>query len=175
MKNKIPGVKLICGVIFNQKISSYDIKRALEEEIGAVDFSSREINFNYTDYYRSEMGKELKRLFFSFKKLQSPERLHRVKLKTREIEKRFLRNGKRRVNLDPGYMELSKLILFSFKNFSHRIYAAEDVYAELTLSYRGGEFCSLPWTFPDYSSPEYKEILGRIRDIYRKQLKENGC
>jgi hypothetical protein len=44
----------------------------------------------------------------------------------------------RPVNLDPGFIEPSKLILASTKNFSHRIYIGNKMYAEVTLMYEKG-------------------------------------
>jgi hypothetical protein len=41
----------------------------------------------------------------------------------------------------------------------------------VTLTYVGGRFTPLPWTYPDYRSPEYQQVLTAIRELYREQLK----
>ena len=74
---------------------------------------------------------------------------------------------RRPVNLDPGYVEESKLVLASMKNFSHRIYLGRGVYAELTLMYRGGAWCAMPWTFPDFASGRYDAFLNEARRSLR--------
>ena len=70
----------------------------------------------------------------------------------------------RPINLDPGYIESSKLVLASMKNFSHRICLADGVYAEITLMYRNGKWRHLEWTFPDFASGRYDRFLSEVRD-----------
>jgi hypothetical protein len=80
----------------------------------------------------------------------------------------------RPINLDPGYVEASKLVLASMKNFSHRIYLGRGVYGEVTLFYRHGRWEALPWTFPDYASGRYDEFLTRARNRLREQCAERA-
>ncbi|MCP4534749.1 MAG: DUF4416 family protein, partial [Delftia sp.] len=70
----------------------------------------------------------------------------------------------RPINLDVGYVEPSKLVLASMKNFSHRIYLRDGVYAEVTLMFRKGLWEPLGWTFPDYRSGRYDAFLTAARD-----------
>lgn len=79
---------------------------------------------------------------------------------------------KRPVNIDPGYINESRLILASTKDFSHRIYLRDGIYAEVTLKYRRGRYESFPWTFPDYQSPEYQNFFLETRRLYVKKLKK---
>jgi len=85
-------------------------------------------------------------------KLISPKKLAAVKLKTNKMEKKACRcdsrDLSRPVNLDPGYIEPSKLVLASTKNFSHRIYIGKKNLAEVTLVYNKGK-----WTFFEYTFP----------------------
>ena len=78
---------------------------------------------------------------------------------------------RRRVNLDPGYVSLSKMVLATTKDYSHRIYLGQGIYAEVTLHYRHGAFHPWEWTYPDYASQRYLDIFGHIRDIYVAQLR----
>ncbi len=80
----------------------------------------------------------------------------------------------RAINLDPGYVESSKLVLASMKNFSHRIYLGQGVYGEITLMYHKGRWDALPWTFPDYASGRYHAFLTAVRQRLREQLQEAG-
>ena len=54
------------------------------------------------------------------------------------------------------------------KNY-HRIYIGGDIYAEVTLCWRKGEFIPFEWTFPDYRTAEYHEILKKIRALYTQE------
>ena len=76
------------------------------------------------------------------------------------------------INIDPGYLDLSKLILASTKDYKHRIYLTKGIYAEVTLFYQDKTFCPWEWTYPDYKTGEYIEIFNRIRQIYAEQIKE---
>ena len=78
----------------------------------------------------------------------------------------------RPVNLDPGIIEPSKLILASTKNFSHRIYIGNSIYAELTLSFVKGTWQSYSYTFPDYKEERYHEFLSKVRNRLVEQLRE---
>ena len=79
--------------------------------------------------------------------------------------------GRRSVNIDPGYMLLSRFILATGKEFSHRIYIGKGIYADLTLIYSRPGFKTLPWTYPDYTEPEMMAYLLEVRNRYAADLK----
>ncbi|MDD4899202.1 MAG: DUF4416 family protein [Candidatus Omnitrophica bacterium] len=171
MRAKAPPVKLICGLIFKDEKIFKKAKTLLKKKFGAIDLESCIIDFDYTDYYEKEFGKELKRQFISFKKLISPEKLSQIKTQTNTLEKKLALNNRRRINLDPGYLDMAKLVLATTKDYMHRIYLGKGIFAEITLSYRGKSFQHWPWTYPDYQTPQYKQIFNQIRSIYSQQLK----
>ena len=115
------------------------------------------------------MGNPLLRRFVGFAGPHFPDILANAKRRTNDIEDRFAadRAGaggpERPINLDVGYIESSKLVLASMKNFSHRVYLRDGVYAEVTLMYRRGLWEPLPWTFPDYRSGRYDAFLTAAR------------
>jgi len=167
---KAEPAKLIVGFIFKDEDLLRKALVSLENKFGKTDFESRALPFVYTDYYEKEFGIDLKRKFVSFSKLILPEKLPRIKTITNKIEKRFSENRKRRVNIDPGYLNLSKLVLASTKDFSHRIYLDRGIWAEITLMFRDKNFHPLDWTYPDYRTNVYIEIFNRIREIYAGQV-----
>ncbi|MFA5255477.1 MAG: DUF4416 family protein [Candidatus Omnitrophota bacterium] len=161
-------VKLITGLISNDEVLLDKIGGYLEKRLNnKIDFKSDVMEFAYTDYYRKEMGGGLKRRFLGFKNLVRLEGVAKVKLLTNDIEKVFCINGKRAINIDPGYVDMAKLVLLSTKDYSHRIHIGSGIFAEVTLHYRNKRFDSWPWTYPDYKSREYVRIFGIIRDMYR--------
>jgi hypothetical protein len=93
-----------------------------------------------------------------------------IKLFCLRLEKKLSILGKRTINIDPGYITEAKLVLTTTKDFHHRIYLGKGVYAEVTLYYRNGGFCEFPTTYPDYRTPQYKQILSQIRETYRHKL-----
>ena len=136
----------------------------LEEKFGPMDFRGPDMEFAFTDYYNGEMGGDLRRQFVSFERLVRRETLADIKLFSNEIEKELCRpDGGRQVNIDPGLLSLENFILATAKNFTHRVYLRDGIFADLTLIYSGKKFNAMPWTFPDYSSEEIQSILGELR------------
>ncbi len=167
-------VKLIVGMISAKENLFKKVKEAMEQKFGLIDFQSPPLPFIYTRYYEDEMGKNLKRKFFSFRSLIDPEEIAQIKLFTNELEQSFLypNSKKRLINIDPGYLSSAKLILVTTKNYAHRIYLGKGIYAEVTLRYEEKGFKPWEWTYPDYKSEAYLQIFHQIRRIYRQQLKE---
>ncbi len=141
----------------------------MERKFGRIDFESEALNFIHTDYYEKEFGKDLTRVFVSFKKLIPADRLPAIKIITNNFEARSSRNKLRRINIDPGYLELSKFVLATTKDYMHRIYLGDGIYAEITLFYRKGSFCPWEWTYPDYRTPATHDFC---REVRRRLLNE---
>ena len=143
----------------------------LTAQFGAVDIVSSWLPFDYTEYYRSEMGEPLFRRMFSFRKLIDQDALAEIKTATNAIEEQYSANqystnNKRRVNIDPGYMLHSRFVLATGKNYAHRIYIGKRIYADLTLIYTKGGFTKLPWTYPDYIAEDMLAYLMMVRKKY---------
>jgi hypothetical protein len=170
-------VKLIIGLISGMREIENRVRADLEECFGPVDLQSSTMDFNFTSYYQPEMGDSLRRVFFAFKRLVDPTDLADIKLGTNAIEDRY-RNSEwpatRPINLDPGYLELGKLVLASTKNHYHRIYLRAGIYAEVTLYFRDKSFHPFEWTFPDYRSEGYHKFFLDARRVYYRQLNEKS-
>jgi hypothetical protein len=169
-KPEVKPVKLICGVLYQPAVDPDRLDNELISRFGSIDSKSKPFVFNFTDYYNDEMGDKLTKRFYSFENLIEADSLAEIKNVTISIEKDFSLNGKRTVNLDPGYLEESKLVLASTKNFSHRIYLRDNIWAEVTMRFIKGEFVTHPWTYPDYSQQLAVEFLKEVRQTYRNQL-----
>lgn len=165
-------VKLIASVFSGQRALLAEASEALEERFGALDYRSQLLPFDHTDYYAREFGEGLTRQILAFSKLVAPDRLALIKRTTNALELEWVAGERRQVNLDPGYVSPSKMVLATTKNYSHRIYLGDGIYAEVTLHYRQGAFHPWEWTYPDYASSRYLEIFGDIRQIYVSQLRE---
>ena len=165
-------VKLIIGFIFKELGTYQSAKTMLLRRLGDVDFQSQVIPFTSTNYYQEEFGLELKKIFLSFKKLILPSQSPDIKILTNKIEEKLSSQGHRRVNIDPGYLDLAKLILTSTKDYCHRVYLNKGIFAENTLVYQGKSFKPWPWTYLDYQTPEYINIFNQIRNIYAEQIKK---
>lgn len=161
-------VKLVVSVFTGEPRLFADVMGELESLWGAVDLASGPFDIE-TSYYEAEFGGGLRRKIFSFEKPFDSERLASLKSASNALEGRFIQDGGRRVNIDPGYLTLDKFVLLSCKNFSHRIYLGEGVYGDLQFIYRDGRYAELPWTYPDWKDPRVLLVLYNIRKRFAFQ------
>lgn len=162
--------KLFCGLLIFPSLDIDMIHKALEDLFGPIDSVSEIFPFDFSDYYAPEMGTGLRRQFVSFEKTVPMDTLAEVKTHTNILEKRWMIEEKRRVNIDPGYLSLSQVVLASTKNFFHRIYLRDGIYAEVTLHYRKKKgWTPFEWTYPDYQSETALSFLSHLRTIYKKR------
>lgn len=169
-----PSVKLFAAVLFADREDLPDIERKLVDRLGPVDLRSPILPFGFTEYYAPEMGPALERVLLSFEPLAEADSLAGLKLDTNAIEDRFRLGGEasgRKANIDPGYIEQSKVVLASTKNFYHRISLGHGIFAEVTMHFRNNTYQFFPWTYPDYKTKDYQQFFIRMRQIYRTQLK----
>ena len=152
---------------------------AIVAEFGATDFTSEVWQFDQTDYYKDQTGPHIVKQFVTIDKLIDPGELAQIKHTTNQIEQRLAERlhsagvvWPRPINLDPGIIEPSKLVLASTKNFSHRIYIGDQMYAEVTLVFHKGKWKSFPYTFPDYKQPRYHEFFNQIRTRLNEQHRQ---
>ncbi|MGH7496770.1 MAG: DUF4416 family protein [bacterium] len=168
-------VKLILATLDGDEAVAAQARTRLCTAFGEIDFVSARFPFAATDYYVREMGKPLYRQFYAFTGLISPEALPGIKMRTHALENELAVAGKRRVNLDPGYLDTDKLVLASAKYHGNKIYLGQGIWADMTLHYEKGKFTALPWSFPDFRSGLYEQTFLRIREVYKKQLKERAA
>ena len=166
--------KLVIGLFTKHKALFEPVVTNLSERFGEIDTISRWFSFSYTDYYEKEMGAPLFRRMISFKRLIPQEALAAIKLSTNEIEAVYGQDGKRQINIDPGYLLLERFVLATGKNYTHRIFIGSGIYADLTLIYSKGDFRTLPWTYPDYASQDIMGFLTNVRKKYNIDLKNEG-
>jgi len=148
------------------------LRQDLQARFGPLDFESDPFPFTETDYYDHELGRPIQRRILGFERLVEQSRLPGIKLATNELEEEYARrDGSRRINLDPGLLCLERLVLATGKNFSHRVYLSQGIWADLTLMYRGKGWISLPWTYPDYAGTILQSLLLDMRQKYKQKLK----
>ncbi len=168
---RIPSKALLIHSLLAQKEQLIqEVLAVLTEEYGKTAFKSSILPFHHTDYYEKEFGSNLKRLFVGFAQLVPQNILVRAKLFAMGVEQRFSCNGNRLINIDPGMLTLERLVLATAKNFTHRIYLGQGVFADLILIFQKGSFRPLPWTFPDYKADEAMALWHAWRDLYKKTI-----
>ncbi len=164
-----PRVNLFTGLLYNNSVAKEKIFSVLEDAFGKIVLTSAFFPFIESNYYDTEMGKNIIRVFAGFESLIDPSDIPDIKIRTNEIEERvFSSSGSRDVNIDPGYLTNSKVVLVTTKNIQHRIYLKKGIYGEVTLRYRKGSYIPWEWTYPDYRKPESISFFNRLKEIYKK-------
>ncbi len=164
-------VKPVASIFSADRAALAEAARRLEERTGCFDYVSEESFFDRTDYYEPEMGSGLVRRFFAVEELMDPMGLVGLKVFCAGLETELSVDGRRRVNIDPGYVSPERLLLATGKNFTHRVYLGRGVYGDLTLMYQNGCFQVLPWTYPDYATEIVRRTMADIRAKLMEQLR----
>ncbi|MFQ5442171.1 MAG: DUF4416 family protein [Thermodesulfobacteriota bacterium] len=165
-------VKLVVSIFSVDDGLFLPVLKGLEERFGPVDFLSEPLKFDLTDYYNKEFGEGAKtRKVASFQELINTGDMPEIKVFSNGLEENYLKEGGRRINIDPGYITLERFVLASCKNFSHRVHIGGGVYADLTLVFREGSFRALDWTYPDYLEGAMVGVLMEIRRRYAFKIK----
>jgi hypothetical protein len=168
-------VKLIIGILAANHQCLHTAADSLSDKFGKVDLSSEVWPFIQTDYYKEQTGPRILRQFISIKRLIEPSLLAKIKRRTNKLEQKLAKKLAlpltRPVNLDPGIVEPSKLVLATTKNFSHRIYIGNKMYAEVTLIFDKGCWRPQAYTYPDYKQQCYFDFFDKVRIRLLEQLK----
>lgn len=168
-------VKLIIGILAANYQCLHSAADALTGKFGNIDFMSEVWPFDKTDYYRDQTGARILRQFVSIERLIEPMKLAKIKLQTNKLEQKLAKALSiplpRPVNLDPGIIEPSKLVLATTKNYSHRIYIGKKMYAEVTLIFDKGRWQPFEYTYPDYRQQCYFDFFEKVRIKLVEQLK----
>ena len=167
---EFPGKALI-GVLFQKDDIYQQFLRHLETIEVEIELESEFYKFDSTDYYQEEMGSGLYRIFLSLKGLYPVEQSVSLKNETNSWENEWKEAGKRTLNLDPGYLDLHKVVLLSGKEGPQKIYLGGGIWADLNLIRKAGRFEALPWTFPDLRESRYHPFFERVRENLKLDLK----
>jgi hypothetical protein len=149
-----------------------EVEAALVRVFGEIALRSDPFPFDTSEYYHDEMGDGLERRWFCFQALCGAELLADTRLVTDNIEDAFSTGGKRRVNLDPGYLDFGKLVLASLKQAHDKIYLGRGVLAHTCLRYRAGDFVAPDHSFPDFQDGRFNSFMLRARKLYKSLLRD---
>ena len=160
-----PPMLLVAAITTSPEVPFREVTGVLEAEWGPVSDEGPLYDFDSsTHYYAQEMGTGLHKRIVAFSRPVDPERLPDIKLVSNGMEARWqTADGKRRANIDPGYLCPLNLVLASGKAATYRIYLRDGIYAEITLRYEHGSYVPLNTTYPDYRLPENIAFLNGLR------------
>ncbi|MCD4706419.1 MAG: DUF4416 family protein [Candidatus Sabulitectum sp.] len=171
LPESFPPVLPVVSVLYSNSASLKGALASLQLLFGEVVLFSEPYAFDMTDYYESEMGSSILRVWICFAPLRDPSELPVWKEKCIEIEEVFGEDGSRLVNIDPGYMDHGKLVLASCKAAPDKIYMSGGVYAHTCLRYRRGEFHGPEHSFADFIDGRFDDFFRQAKLMLRKLLK----
>ena len=163
-------VKPIVGILTGNGSLFEGVLKDLEKSFGPHDVLGDWIFFEHTTYYNEEMGEGLNRRFVSFENLIESWDAGKFKGWIKEIEEKYSIDGKRQVNLDPGYIDANKVVLITGKRGAHKIALPGGVWADMLLWYNKG-WVPLPWAFPDFRDGKLFPVFMEMRGKFKKQTK----
>ena len=161
---------LFIGTLYHNEAYFSKAREKLKASFGEIAFESPALPWDYSEYYKEELGSPITRTFIFFRDMINPEALADIKLLTNDIEQQMSSGGKRNINLDPGYLAAYQVVLASTKNYAHRIYLSKGIYAEVTLIHKDGRYCPHLFTYRDYASDEYIRLFERARVFLKDRL-----
>lgn len=170
-------VKLFVGMLSSDRSLFDECIVRLTSEFGPIDMESRIWPWEHTQYYNDEIGPNLLRKFIFFSRLIDPGELALIKRKACTFEETFgvktAETLRRKINIDPGYITEAKVVLASTKDFSHRVYIGDGIYAEVTLEYsrEKKKFRALNHTYPDFRDETCIELFSTAREIFRNTVR----
>jgi hypothetical protein len=167
-------VVLVAGLLATSAAAMEEFIGEVEALWGPVAHRSDLLDFDFTDYYERELGPGLKRQFISFGTPVRPETLREAKITSNELEARLSVGGRRRVNVDPGHLDLSKLVVASTKDATYRVYLGDGIYAQPMLWYEKGSYRPWPWTYADYRTEAAISFFNRVRGDYKGRLESRS-
>lgn len=160
---------LFTGILYSDKSYLSKAKESLLKIFGSTLLEAPPVNWDFSEYYKEEIGSPIMRTFIFFKDLINRAEIADIKLRTNDIETLLSTDGKRNVNIDPGYLTLANVILATTKGYSHRIYLGKGIYGEVTLLYREKDKTFVPniFTYSDYQEKKCIEMFVKAREYLK--------
>lgn len=126
--------------------------------------------FTVSTYYHDELGGEpLKEILVGAQPCAA-DFLAAAKRASNARERELAADGRRRLNLDPGWLDGEQLVLATTKRAGHRLYLRDGIYAEVTLQHHHGAWQAARWTYPDFRDDAVRAWLQALRGQVRARL-----
>lgn len=167
---QVDPVKLYISLLYRDEPVRTDAKELMVRRWGVVDFESDPLPFDPPEKLKEEMGVPLFRTFISFQRLVDPGEISLIKMGCIGLEERLRHQGKRRVNLDPGYLDSHKALIATTHGGPAKIYHSAGIYLDMVLLFPKGKCQALPWSFPEFKAQNYDDTFLSLHGLYKTQL-----
>ena len=154
---------LVVGVLYKEDAFFAKAVSLLQKKFGPC-YEGVSYLFSFTDYYEDEMGSDLKKKFIVFEMPVEISELASAKVFTNALEDSFRVNGRRPVNLDPGYLTPKELVLASVKKKPYKKDIGNGIYAHTVLEFEWDSVKTFFHTFPDFRTELVQDyFLGLLK------------
>lgn len=170
-RSKPEPVMLFAGCLYSDPVYLTRAKDELIRLFGKISIQSEEAGW-HSQYYKEELGFPILRRFLFFDALVDPGDIALIKIKTNEIESGLSEMGKRKVNIDPGYLTPARVVLVSTKDYAHRLYLKKGIYGEVTMIYSAKERTFKPHmnTYRDFQDEKNLNCFLKARVELKRKL-----
>jgi hypothetical protein len=168
-------VQPIAGLLAASPALLAEARAALEADLAPIALASQPEEWAQSDYYRREMGDRIWRQYLALDTRMAPDELADLKRWTNGLEDRWRGPLGRSVNVDPGYLDLLRVVLASTKDAAHRVAIGPGIYAEATLRFVRGRFAAWPHTYPDFAAAAALDFFTQVRERFRAERVLKAC
>lgn len=170
----IPGkpapAALLFAVLYTPDAPLDALRHRVEMEFSPLSHQMHPYKDAHAAFYEREMGEGLLKTIWVCRQLINPRSLVSIKLHTNRLETHYSTRQGRTLNIDPGYMDLARVVLATGKDRANRVYMDRGIYEEITLLYATGQgYQPLPWTYPDYRREDVLQFLEEARRSIHQQ------
>ncbi len=166
----VQSVKLFVSLLYRDEPVRAEAKELMARRWGAIDYESESVPFFENEAILEEMGRPLFRSFLSFSNLIDPGEIALIKMTCLGLEQRLQHQNKRRVNLDPGYLDAYKVVFTSTQAGPQKIYHSSGIYLDLQLMFVKNKFQKLPWSYPEIKSQQFDSDFSSMMQLYQTAL-----
>ncbi len=165
-------VKLILAITCRDDLQREEIKELAIRRWGKIDFEGALNPYAQKTPFFEEAGPPLLRGWISFSHLVDPGQIASIKNAASDLEARFLSQGKRRVDLNVGILDLYKLVFTSTHPAPQRLYHSDGVYLEMQVLFMKGKCQTLPWSYEEFKSHLLDEEFFKLQNLYQEALQK---
>lgn len=157
--------KLFISILYKDEDLLNKVLKNLKNKFGDIENYNLTYPFTFTDYYEKEMGKNLIKKFIVFKDLIDKKDIGNIKIETIKIEKKYSKDNKRTINLDPAYLTKGELVLPSVKEKPYKI-KKDNVFLHKIYEFNK-EVKTFYHTFPDFKTEKVKDFFKKINQTFQ--------
>jgi len=151
--------KLFFALMYKDNDILNEVVQSLKNDFGDIVRQSKEYWFDFTDYYKEEFGSSLKKTIIIFDNKIEKKDLVEIKIICSQIEDDYSEDKKRKINIDPGYINEKGVVLASFKSKDFKEDLDDGVFAHKVLEFENGSIKDFQHTFDDFKSTMIKDFF----------------